>query len=79
MSEYMNLNLNREKSRELALQLLEGKEVKVSYKGKSYQSRVLGRELEYPLVWIRELDIDFEFSWQAILRCLQQGRVLIAD
>ena len=74
------MNLNREKSRELALQLLwEGKEVTVSHKGKTYPSRVCGRKLEYPTVYIWELDVGFQFSWQTILACLQRGGVLIAD
>ena len=74
------MNLNLEKSRELALQLLlEGKEIEVSHNGKTYQSRVCGRKLEYPTVYIWEIDVGFQFSWQTILDCLRRGEVLIAD
>ncbi len=74
------MNNSREQAREQALQLLEdGKEVTVCFKGVKYQAcRVVGTKLDFPLVWIKELDIDIEFSWQAILNSLQ-GRVLIAD
>ena len=53
--------------------------VKIKIRGQVYTGRVVGKKLKFPLVWVRELDKDIEFSWSAINRALSTGSVLKGD
>jgi hypothetical protein len=52
--------------------------VKIKVNGKEYQGRVVGKRLKFPLVWVRALDRDIEFSRRAIHYAITTGSVLIA-
>lgn len=56
--------------------IVEGKPIKVRVNGKVYMGRVVGFKLDYPRIWVREIDADIEFSRQAIIRAVEGDLIL---
>jgi len=56
--------------------MVEGKTVKIRVNGKVYAGRVVGFKLDFPKVWVREIDTEIEFSRNAILRAVEGDRIL---
>jgi len=46
------------------------------YKGKAYRATTNGRKLEFCQVYIPELNMQAEFSWQAVTRAANNGTTL---
>lgn len=56
--------------------MVEGKTIKIRVNGKVYAGRVVGFKLDFPKVWVREIDTEVEFSRQAIIRAVEGDRIL---
>ena len=52
------------------------KEAKVNYNGRIYIGLIKGRKLDFPLLWVKSLDLDFEISWELADRATNQGAII---
>ena len=48
----------------------------IDYKGKMYAGVLKGFRLDFPIVYIKEIDLDFEISWALAHRALFEGAVI---
>lgn len=40
--------------------------IEIEHNGKKYSGQILGRKMEYPIIYIKELDIQLEYSWKTV-------------
>lgn len=53
-------------------------DVKISVNGKIYNGKVIGKLVDFPYVYIPELNAEYPFSWEAITRTINEASALKA-
>lgn len=53
-------------------------QVQIIFAGKQYTGGLSGRKNKFACVWIQEFQVQFEFSWAAIERAVNEGHILRA-
>ena len=51
-------------------------DVKIRIRGKDYVGHIRGRLLDFPMVYVHELDASYEYSWLTLLDAVNHNVIL---
>ena len=51
--------------------------VQINIKGKVYTGSINGRKMDYPTVYVQEINYHEEFSWTTVTRAVNEKSILI--